>query len=434
MMMVLRRFGGQIMLLECNEIKLLIINLDNISSEFDDDLSDLVDYKECVFILSDDSRAEQLEEYIDDFSYISPPSFRYGSLYGHSYYWTVSRILREKKVDSHEVVYITGDAQEPYNNKGIATVLLANDDTVLDKNNLPDHHASDIPSLIKCLKGKSYGYYGELCADGSVSSKGWFLFSKLSHELIPSVETDLIVFGRYFVSHDSRSYIHPLSQLILRLKSGYQKQMNVIARVFSKSVNHLYRNGMLDVDIITMVPPKPGKNNILLEVISASKNLGKESLDENIQVAELLQLRENYKPQKDAGSFTNRIINVRGKFGTNKKVSGHIVLVDDIITSGATALECAKVLYAAGAEKVTVLALGASQNRSEASTLDHLKCDICDDGEYRLRFGTSAFYGCSNWPKCKSTKSYEIGRKRYNASRKLVPNPLEEENDDDDIF
>lgn len=416
------------MLLECNEIKLLIVNLDNVSSELDEELSDLIDYKDCVFILSDKARAEQLEESIEDFSYISPTGW-----FGFYNTGTILRILREHNIEPYEAVYITGDSQESYNNLGVSTILLEDKKAVVDKNNLSDHWAVDITALIKCLKGDFYGYYGELWADGT-ASRGGFLTSTLSNEkLLPSIETDLIVFGRYFVSHDSRAYSHPFSQLILQMKNGSTNQINIVAKLFARSVNHFYNDSFLKADIITVVPPKHNKKNVLLEVINTSKNLGKDSLNPNIKVEEVLALKENYQPQKEAGSHTYRFLNVKDKFRTTKKIAGHIVLVDDIITSGATALECAKVLYEAGADKVTVLAFGASQKRSEAPMLDRLTCSSCKGGEYKIRFsGSGAFYGCSNYPKCKSSLTYKLGRRRYNTGRLLNPKDLL--HDSEDLF
>lgn len=47
--------------------------------------------------------------------------------------------------------------------------------------------------------------------------------------------------------------------------------------------------------------------------------------------------------------------NMRGAFESVGPVSGRLVLVDDVLTTGATAAECAAVLTAAGAQSVTVL-------------------------------------------------------------------------------
>jgi ComF family protein len=61
------------------------------------------------------------------------------------------------------------------------------------------------------------------------------------------------------------------------------------------------------------------------------------------------------RPQTDLGAAERRA-NVRGAFAADTAVAGrHVVLVDDVLTTGATAAECARMLGAAGAARVGVL-------------------------------------------------------------------------------
>jgi ComF family protein len=60
-------------------------------------------------------------------------------------------------------------------------------------------------------------------------------------------------------------------------------------------------------------------------------------------------------PQSDLGAAARRA-NVRGAFAADARVAGlHVVVVDDVLTTGATAAECARALRAAGAARVGVL-------------------------------------------------------------------------------
>jgi predicted amidophosphoribosyltransferase len=59
-------------------------------------------------------------------------------------------------------------------------------------------------------------------------------------------------------------------------------------------------------------------------------------------------------------SRRERAVNLRGVFAVRRpeRVDGrHVVLVDDVITTGATVGECARALLAGGAARVDVLAL-----------------------------------------------------------------------------
>ena len=51
-------------------------------------------------------------------------------------------------------------------------------------------------------------------------------------------------------------------------------------------------------------------------------------------------------------SYDERIENVKGKYFANANSYNNILLIDDIITTGATMNECAKTLKKSGAENV----------------------------------------------------------------------------------
>ncbi len=70
--------------------------------------------------------------------------------------------------------------------------------------------------------------------------------------------------------------------------------------------------------------------------------------------------RPRHTPPQTQLSGPEREKNVRGSFEVYQpeKVDGkHILLIDDVFTTGATARECAKVLLSAGAKQVDVLTL-----------------------------------------------------------------------------
>jgi ComF family protein len=63
------------------------------------------------------------------------------------------------------------------------------------------------------------------------------------------------------------------------------------------------------------------------------------------------------QPQSDLGA-AERHANVRGAFAAGAEVAGrHVVVVDDVLTTGATVAECARALRAAGAARVGVVAV-----------------------------------------------------------------------------
>jgi ComF family protein len=83
-------------------------------------------------------------------------------------------------------------------------------------------------------------------------------------------------------------------------------------------------------------------------------------------------------------SRAGRRRNMRGAFKVLDDVVGReVLLVDDILTSGATARECARVLMAAGAAKVWVATLARAQKR-------HVKSQHEDAGELVAKWDMAA--------------------------------------------
>lgn len=79
---------------------------------------------------------------------------------------------------------------------------------------------------------------------------------------------------------------------------------------------------------------------------------------------DVLKKKRETPPQTDV-TGKERLKNVKDSFTVTKDVTGlRIVIVDDVITTGATVDECARVLIKAGAESVFVVALARSMPRN----------------------------------------------------------------------
>lgn len=113
-----------------------------------------------------------------------------------------------------------------------------------------------------------------------------------------------------------------------------------------------------DADLVVPVPlneekeEERGFNQSELLAQKLNKLLG-------VPTASVLIRTKNTSRQSDL-SRKERLANIKGVFKTIESVQGRkILLVDDILTTGATVSECTRELLLAGAEKVYVLTLAS---------------------------------------------------------------------------
>lgn len=265
----------------------------------------------------------------------------------------------------------------------------------LERTKLPDCVVGSVSVLDQYLSGQSDGYYNENRACDPNSLNGRMYNADLHHPLNNGITARLYSGGRYFTSGDPRSYLHPLTGKILNFKDGTKVNIGTdLSKIVKINMDYIEKKAK-DIDFITSVPAKPGKTDrikIILENDVMVKYKSKILCD-------ILSVPNDYDQQKKAGGWDNRAQNVNGVFKVNKKISGHVILVDDIITSGSTAMECVKMLLEAGAEKVSILALAVMQTKVDTHSKLLIPCRNCD-GEYKLRFNgndASPFWGCSNY-------------------------------------
>lgn len=119
-----------------------------------------------------------------------------------------------------------------------------------------------------------------------------------------------------------------------------------------------------DFDILTWVPISPLRklHRGFDQVELLAKVLGNE-LD-MMPVKLLKKIRHN-RPQSGITGQAHRRANVLGVYkvmNTEQLPNQRILLLDDIITTGATAGECARMLLTAGAKEVTVGAVAAARH------------------------------------------------------------------------
>ena len=127
----------------------------------------------------------------------------------------------------------------------------------------------------------------------------------------------------------------------------------------------LMKEDRLNVDLITWIPisakrlKKRGFDQcrLLAEALSAEVEL---------PVAPLLKKTMDNQPQSRITGYAHRKANVLGAYTVInvRQIAGRrILLIDDILTTGATAGECARELLTAGAEEVHLAVIAAANQQ-----------------------------------------------------------------------
>ena len=201
------------------------------------------------------------------------------------------------------------------------------------------------------------------------------LLGKEETDLCHSCRTDAPAWkkGNFKISFVARwaavwYYKDNVRESLLRYK--FQKRRNYAAAYGRLLAMKLVQSGFDDFDVLTWVPIsfrrrwKRGFDQVALIAKSVAQELNCKA------VPTLRKVRHN-APQSGMANAAARRANVLGAYRVRRRaaVTGkRILLLDDIITSGATVSECAKTLLTAGAAQVSCAAVAAAESKISHNT------------------------------------------------------------------
>ena len=141
-------------------------------------------------------------------------------------------------------------------------------------------------------------------------------------------------------------------------------------RIYGELMADCLREHAIEADLITWVPlsgrrlRKRGYDQAKLLAEEVARRTGMEN-------RRLLVKQVHNRAQSGAGSPEKRAKNVKGVYRCTGDAAGmRILLVDDIVTTGATLSEAAGVLLAAGAGEVVGLTLARNEKQEHGHTTD----------------------------------------------------------------
>lgn len=160
-------------------------------------------------------------------------------------------------------------------------------------------------------------------------------------------------------AYDKVVTIFRYNQVISRSISDFKyRDQTFIAKKFAKLLAEKAKNEIADCDLICAVPLhlKRLRKRKFNQSVLIGKNLSKEKF-----ILDLLWRINDSKPQALLKK-KEREKNLKRGFLVNKKYRNllagkKIILIDDVMTTGATLENCSKALRKCGAEKITVLTI-----------------------------------------------------------------------------
>ncbi len=196
-----------------------------------------------------------------------------------------------------------------------------------------------------------------------IGGAGERLCPKCSRDLPLAAGLSGVRYGKYFDRcYSMLLYQEPFRRAFLRYK--FEQSLHygdIFGQWLAKFAAELHLG---QVDLVTWVPLhwsrwlRRGFNQDVPLAQAVAETLDKPCV-------RLLSKPRRVRAQSGTtGGRTARQRNVSGAFRAVRSLEGqHILLVDDLITTGATLEECATVLRAAGAGQITCLTLGCSAER-----------------------------------------------------------------------
>ena len=289
----------------------------------------------------------------------------------------------------------------------------------------PDLICESLLELSDYIKNNVRGFFGEVVIYPDMKKKRGVL--------IPvdfSTDNGLIrlyMLGRYFGYTQYMSQLHPYSSAIFLNKRVGGKAYGSFNKIFEKLLIKTVKHIQIEhtIDGICSVPPRPG-------VADRFSNMLREVADKaHIEdLSTYLVCKYDYPSQKGL-TFQERKKNIKGVFAFEDDLTGKsVVIVDDIVTTGATLNECISVLYEAGAAKVVAIAFAINQYGRGywTSNVIQVSCPTCSS-KMRLLINShnrSFFYSCME---CRKSKDFENGRKEIEL---LVNGEFNEEDVEND--
>lgn len=312
-----------------------------------------------------------------------------------------SQSLKQLRLKTSEVAYVSSNHRFICNAlKFMSGTIWINpsNPTYNEVSSCPDIICDDLPDLEKILDLEVTGLFGEVAISPlEIKRRSGFI---LSFNYIDSdFKVQIFSAGRYYGYDHYMSQLHPFSSAIYLNKQEGKNYFGAFNDTFAKIYSIIVRNIMKEsaINCVCHVPTKPSKADRFKLI---TEQISKENSIENVSINFICI--KDYPSQKNL-SAKDRYNNVKNVFQYNGNLNRkNVVLIDDVMTTGATIRSCVEQLYKQGANSVLVLVLAVNQINGSywSSSQPLIHCPNCNAKMHLLVNSQTRkfFYSC--YEKC----------------------------------
>ncbi len=387
------------------KVRGLVFDIDSFNANEVSNLIGLFDKYELLFMTSSEEAAQRIVGDLgEDFVYKTEGFQRYFAPNKHTH----TEVLDKLGVQATELVYVSRKINFLRNAMSFigGTAWITENINYEDVSCAPDLICRSIEGLSHCLENGVEGFFGEVVVYPDSSKRsGMIIPAEFASD---KGSISMYMLGRYFGYSHYMSQLHPYSSAIFLNKKEGRKSYGTYNSIFRDLISAAVGKVVdsYKIDGICAVPSRPEKIDRfagILDTVSREYNLK--------NFGPLLICKENYPSQKSL-SYQERQDNIRGVFSFGCKLHGEsIIIVDDIITTGATMNECINTLYDAGAGEIYIIVLAVNQQGTNywSSNEVQVSCPRCGNKMHLLinSGNKSFFYSCYD---CSKTMNFLDGR------------------------
>ena len=203
--------------------------------------------------------------------------------------------------------------------------------------------------------------------------------------------------------------MHPYSKAIISNKSSNSKlfgKFNIkLSDLIIQTIGSFPDSFKLDA--LCYVPPRPNEESRFSDIFEHIFSQTDKWIQQLEDISPFLIATRDFEKQKFLNT-EERLTNVENAFTVTKVLTGkNVMVIDDVVTTGATLKACAEALFQAGVESVSFFVFAINQREQSGLFSEYRAACPYYLGDLYLNINSTTylpFYSCSD---CRRTFDYD---------------------------